>query len=165
MLFSVTWIEKVYKERSLRWTRPKGKGEVLSLPEHHTVKAFNECGGKSPRTLDLRTRLRWVVRFMLRPHYARANNSGYSFGRRLCGPQGLSGHTVAKRTLCASDGNRFLSYLTTLCQPLWLYSIEWKEVALVYVKVLTWHSLGETEVNHKTLRISSSLCRLDRMYY
>jgi len=39
------------------------------LTEHHAMKAYLGSGGTAPRTLDVDTRLRWMISFAYRPLY------------------------------------------------------------------------------------------------
>jgi hypothetical protein len=55
------------------------------------MKAYWGSGGIAPRTLDLGTRLRWVVSFMPRPLYPQGKSPGYPLDRRLGRPQSRSG--------------------------------------------------------------------------
>jgi len=45
----------------------------LCLTKHYAMNMFWGNGGIALRILDLSTRLRWVVSFMLRPLYPRVN--------------------------------------------------------------------------------------------
>jgi hypothetical protein len=58
-------------------------------PRHEGVLG---SGGIAPRTFDLGTEWRWVVRFMPRPLYSQAKSSWYPLDRRLDGPQSRPGH-------------------------------------------------------------------------
>jgi hypothetical protein len=37
----------------------RGKGKVIPVPKHHTMKVYRSCGCKAPYTLNLGTRWRW----------------------------------------------------------------------------------------------------------
>jgi hypothetical protein len=63
----------------------------LCLTKHHAMKAYWGSERISPRILDLGTRLRWVVRFTLRPLYPQVKSLWYPLDRRLNGPQSRSG--------------------------------------------------------------------------
>jgi hypothetical protein len=64
----------------------------FSLTQHHAIKAYWGSGGIAPHILDLRTRWRWVVSFMLRLLYPQGMGPWYPLHRRLGGPHCWPGH-------------------------------------------------------------------------
>jgi hypothetical protein len=71
---------------------PKVKVKLsLCFTEHHTMKAYWESGGTTPRILDLGTGWMWVVSFMPRPLYPQRKSSRYTLNRREDGSQSRPG--------------------------------------------------------------------------
>jgi hypothetical protein len=69
----------------------------LCLTKYHSMKTYWGNGGIAPRILNLATRLRWVVSFVLRPLYPRGRSLHYPLDRRLGGPKaGLNAVTKRK---------------------------------------------------------------------
>jgi hypothetical protein len=63
----------------------------LCLTKHHAMKTYWGNGGIVPRILDLGTRWRWAVSFILRPLYPQGKMPWYPLDRRLGVPQSRSG--------------------------------------------------------------------------
>jgi len=55
------------------------------------MKTYCECGGITPRILNLGTRWRWVVSFTPQPLYPWGKSPWYPLDRRLGGPYSQSG--------------------------------------------------------------------------